>query len=276
MYKVTVSIVVYGPDIVFLGKVINSLMKDPALSKVILVDNSPQPLKGFCIDRYNGRLEYVYNGKNIGFASAHNIAINKIINSSKYHLILNPDVYFEGDLISKICAYMDRNEDVGMLIPKILYPDGSTQFLCKLLPTPFDLIFRRFVPFKKILENRTRVYELRFTGYNAIMNVPSLSGCFMFTRTSVLKEVEGFDERYFLYMEDIDLCRRVHSKYKTVFYPEVTAYHVYEKGSYKNIKLLRYHFVSAIKYFNKWGWIFDKYRRDINKKTLKDLKYSGR
>lgn len=104
-----------------------------------------------------------------------------------------------------------------------------------------------------------------------MMNVPYLSGCFMFLRVSVLKEVGLFDERYFMYLEDTDLSRRIHKKYKTIYYPFVHIIHEYSKGSYKNIKLLIYHIHSAIKYFNKWGWIFDKERREINTKVLREL-----
>jgi GT2 family glycosyltransferase len=152
----------------------------------------------------------------------------------------------------------------------------TIQYLCKLLPTPFDLFGRRFLnsgPFKKIVEKGNEIYELRFTGYDKIMEVPYLSGCFMFIRTEVLKKVGFFDERFFMYLEDTDLSRRIHRVSKTVYYPEVSIYHEYGKGSYKNPKLLKYHLDSAIKYFNKYGWFFDKERDEINKKTLKKLGY---
>lgn len=105
------------------------------------------------------------------------------------------------------------------------------------------------------------------------MEVPYLSGCFMFIRTKVLEKVGLFDERFFMYLEDTDLSRRIHKISKTIYYPYVHIYHEYGKGSYKNLKLLKYHIDSAIKYFNKWGWFFDKERDFINKTTLKKLKY---
>lgn len=103
------------------------------------------------------------------------------------------------------------------------------------------------------------------------MEVPSLSGCFMFMRVDVLKKVNGFDERFFMYAEDLDLCRRIGEVSKTMFYPMVAVYHEYEKGSYKNRKLLKYHLCSVIKYFNKWGWVFDKKRIQRNKECLDAL-----
>lgn len=78
----------------------------------------------------------------------------------------------------------------------------------------------------------------------------------MFARMSILKQVDGFDERYFMYAEDLDLCRRIGKVAQTMYYPKVSVYHAYAKGSYKNRKLLRYHMCSMIKYFNKWGWLW--------------------
>lgn len=153
-------------------------------------------------------------------------------------------------------------------MPKVLYPDGEIQYLCKLLPSPFDLIFRRFVPFEKWKDKRNEIYELRFTGYDEIMNIPYLSGCFMFLRVDILKKVGLFDERFFMYLEDTDLSRRIYRVAKNIFYPYVHIYHEYGKGSYKNKKLLMYHIQSAIKYFNKWGWFNDSERKKINQEIL--------
>jgi GT2 family glycosyltransferase len=97
------------------------------------------------------------------------------------------------------------------------------------------------------------------------MEVPHLSGCFMMLRTAVFETVGLFDERFFMYLEDVDYSRRVHTRYKTVYYPEVSVYHQYHKGSYKRWRNLKYHIVSAVKYFNKWGWFFDPERKTINR-----------
>lgn len=90
----------------------------------------------------------------------------------------------------------------------------------------------------------------------------------MFMRVSVLKQIGGFDERFFMYAEDLDLCRRIGEVAKTVYYPKVFVYHEYAKGSYKNKKLLKYHIQSVVKYFNKWGWVFDNKRRLVNQRFL--------
>ena len=180
---------------------------------------------------------------------------------------------FDPSTIEGLLHKAASDPSIGLLMPKIVYPNGDTQHLCKLIPSPKDLILRRFIPsdtIKKKLENR---YELRFFSYNEEAEIPILSGCFMMIRTSVLKTVGGFDERYFMYLEDVDLCRRISDISRLVYYPKVSIVHNYEKGSYKNKKLLIYHVKSAIKYFNKWGWVFDSKRSRINKRTLLNLKY---
>jgi len=128
------------------------------------------------------------------------------------------------------------------------------------------------LPKTNFFEKLDAFYELQFSGYKTEMNVPYLSGCFMFIRTEALICVGLFDENFFMYLEDTDLNRRIHAKYQTVFYPDVSVIHEYEKGSYKQLKLLLYHIRSAIYYFNKWGWFFDRERGDINSQCLSSIK----
>ena len=269
-YQITVSVVVCQNDTDILKKCIDSVLGTNLKTKVYVVDNSPtDKIRLFC---NSPKINYIFNNANTGYGRGHNIAIRKAMEQkSRYHLVLNPDVYFEKGTIEKLYDFMENNPDIGLAMPKILYPDGSIQYLCKLLPTPMDLIRRRFFPASKYLDKRNFLYELRFTGYDKIMDVPYLSGCFMFVRTEVLSRAGLFDERFFLYLEDVDLSRRIHKHYRTVYYPEISVFHQYEKSSYKNSKLLKYHLRSAIRYFNKWGYFFDKDRQEINKKILKKL-----
>jgi GT2 family glycosyltransferase len=197
------------------------------------------------------------------------MALRKVLEQSKYHLILNPDVYFDADVISKIYSFMEDHDTIGQVMPKVFYPDGRLQHLCKLLPTPKTLILRRFLNFlKQSLHRENYHYELQFSGYNRVMDVPFLSGCFMFLRTEALKKVGLFDERFFLYTEDTDLTRRIHKHYRTVFFPDATIYHYHQRGSYNDFVLMLRNVQSAIRYFNKWGWTADVERDLFNEKTL--------
>lgn len=218
------------------------------------------------------RITYIHSA-NLGYGAGHNIAIQEAMDiGATYHIVVNPDIYFNEGVIEALATYMDAHLQVGLVMPKILYPEGEIQYLCKLLPSPSDLLLRRFFPCERYLKKKNWNYELRFTDYNQEMEVPSLSGCFMFMRIAVLEKVGGFDERYFMYAEDLDLCRRIGKVSRTMYYPNVSVCHAYAKGSYKNWKLLKYHISSIIKYFNKWGWLWDTDRKKTNKMILNNLK----
>lgn len=262
---ITASLVLYNNSLRQLNKIIKSVFDTPRISKLYLIDNSPtNTLKALAT---NTRVEYIFNNANLGYGAGHNIALKQALTQSKYHLVLNPDIAFENDTIEALCQYMEDNPGVGLVMPKVTYPNGSLQYTCKLLPTPFDLILRRFLP-ASFTRNRMYRFEMRQTGYNKIMEVPYLSGCFMFLRVDALKKVGLFDERFFMYPEDIDLTRRIYVHYKTIFYPYAQITHVHERASYKSVKLLLVHIFNMIKYFNKWGWFIDKERVRINKKIV--------
>lgn len=270
---ITGSIVTYKNSTDQLNKSIQSFLnsKIDCYIKLYVINNSPN----YCYDELvsDERIEYIVNSKNIGFGAGHNIAIRKSIGASKYHLVLNPDIYFTNDIIKILYDFMEENSDIGLVAPRVLFTDGQINYICRLIPTPLGLIVRRFIPFKAIVDKRDAIYELKFSEYEKLMDVPCLSGCFMFIRTKALEKAGIFDERFFLYLEDVDLSRRIHRFYRTVFYPNVTVYHEGGKLSYKNKKVLIYHIFSAIKYFNKYGWFYDKERAIVNKKTLQQLGY---
>lgn len=265
-YLITGSIVTYHNNKKILSEAMASFLNTSLNVKLYIVDNSSDDsIRSLCTDQ---RCEYIYPGKNLGFGTAHNIAMRRAVEESEYHLVLNPDIFFDAGVLEKIVEYMNDNPDVGQLMPKIYYPSGEVQHLCKLLPAPADLFLRRFFPWLPGAAGRNRKYELLDTGYDKIMNIPYLSGCFMFLRTSAIKEIGYFDERIFMYIEDCDLTRRIHERYKTIFYPEVKVVHHYTKGSYKNIRLMLYNIHGAIIYFSKYGWIFDEERKKINQRVL--------
>ena len=263
-----VSIVLYKHPVSEIAPLVECLQQSKVVSQVFLIDNSPVENPDF----KTLNVTYQFTGKNSGYGAGHNIAIRQTLEQDlPYHLVINPDIAFQPEILSEIVDFMNNNPEIGLLMPKILYPTGEIQYLCKLIPTPFDLIIRRFLPKSWTLE-RTKEFELRASGYNHIMNVPYLSGCFMFLRTEALKQVGVFDERFFMYPEDIDLTRRIHRQFRTVFYPEASIVHHHAQSSYLSTRMLIIHIFNMIRYFNKWGWIFDKERRKVNREILKQFK----
>lgn len=260
-----VSIVIYKQVWSEVASLIQTLKDSDLVNKIYIIDNSPTSSAEF----NQPGLCYFYTGKNLGYGAAHNIALRRSISQKvTYHLVVNPDINFDSSILKTITLFMDANSAVGHLMPKVLYPNGELQYLCKLLPTPADLFVRRFLP-ASWNEKKMRKFEMRDTGYSKVMDVPYLSGCFMFLRTEALEKVGLFDERFFMYPEDIDLTRRISQQYRTVFFPEVTVIHHHAKSSYTNGKLMLIHSWNLVRYFNKWGWIFDKERKAINRKHSK-------
>ena len=269
MSDINLSIVLYNNSYSEVLALVHRVIGSSQINRIYLVDNSERPSAKF---EGMNKVKYIFNKSNIGYGSAHNIAIKESIEQNvKYHIVINPDIYVEQNAIEELSRFMDDNESVGMVMPQVLYPNGDIQYLCKQLPSPSDLFLRRFFSFTDYAKKMIYRYELRQMGDDIQFDIPSLSGCFMFFRIEVLKKIGLFDSRYFMYMEDVDLCRRVHQVARTAFYPKVDVIHAYGKGSYYSFKLMRAHTYSAIKYFNKWGWFFDKERKNINDRILQKI-----
>ena len=271
MFNLTVSIVTYKTDPNQLIRCLRSLELYTGSIFIYLIDNSPSN-DLFAISQEHNNIEYVHLSHNPGFGCGHNEGIRRAAEKkANFHLVLNADIYFYSDIITPLLGHMNRNSNVGMIMPKILNPDNSIQRLCKLVPTPLDLLARRLLPksLRKLVGER---FELHSTGYDKIMYVPYLSGCFMLIRKKTLENVGTFDERFFMYPEDIDLSRRIASLQDTIFFPLVSAYHEHGAESHKSMKMFLIHSYNICKYFNKWGWLYDPGRSKLNKKTISLLK----
>ena len=270
-HKISASIVIYNTPEYQLSRLLKCIELSKIINHTYLIDNSPNPSN---LDLYKlPWVTYIASKSNAGYGAGHNHALRIAIEKFDFHFVLNPDIYFESEAIISMITRMCQDASIGQLMPKVIYPDGSLQYLCKLIPTPFDLFLRRFLPapLKVLAQQKADTFELRFTEYKYEMNVPYLSGCFMLFRNSCLKEVGLFDERFFMYPEDVDISRRMHVKYKTIFFPGALIVHDHAKESFKSKKMLWIHVVNMCRYFNKWGWFFDAERKAINEKTLKTL-----
>ena len=269
--KITSCIVLYRNDIKMLREAIDSFLNTNLNVKLYLVDNSAtDELKILVTD---SRIEYIHNPANPGFGASHNIAIQMAIDAgSKYHFIVNPDIYFEGDVVSEMVQYMEKDNSIGMMMPQILNLDGSIQNLPKLLPSPLSILWRKIKKPVAAYQKFINEYELRNVPKGLIYNAPILSGCFTLLNLHAIKEIGLYDDNYFMYFEDWDLSRRMHVKYKTIYFPKVSVYHGYDSGANKNSKLFKIFVNSAVTYFNKWGWFFDSERRKINNEALSQFK----
>lgn len=265
--KVIASVVLYKHSYSDIASTLDSLLNDSVIDKIILVDNGNHC--EWTEQFVNNKVEVIKISSNKGFGAGHNEVFTKFINKAEYFLVCNPDVSFEKNQISKLYNFSVQN-NIDFSIPKILYPDNSLQHSCKLLPGPLQLFMRRFCI--KLSNNKNEKYELRFADYNFPFFAPSFSGCCLLIRNNVIKKIRGFDERFFLYMEDVDLSRRICSEsFKSSYCPYSEVFHEAQRRSYLNVTYLFYHIVSAFKYFNKWGWLLDKERKSLNSKCLRQF-----
>lgn len=262
----TASIVLYNNDVDVINNNLHCLV-NYGIDKIYLIDNSPvDKLRTLSSE---SRIEYIHNPLNPGFGAAHNIAIQKSIASGcKYHFIVNPDIYFDKDVITPLVEYIKKNEEVGMIMPQILNEDGTIQNLPKLLPSPCSILLRKIKRPSGYYEKFIEKYELRNVPKIKIYNAPILSGCFTLLNLKAIQEVGMYDDNFFMYFEDWDLSRRMHQKYKTIYFPLVSVYHGYESGANKSFKLFKIFIRSAFTYFNKWGWFIDNERTKMNNRAL--------
>lgn len=266
-----ISIVLYRPaweqEVLPL---VQELLRVKNLRKIYLLDNSEkewlrEQIKSQQSPFESKKVRYMAMPSNLGYGTAHNVALREsAYYKTEFHLVMNSDIRVKAEDIDAMHDWMIANPQVGLLMPKVINPDGSQQYLAKRLPSPLDVFGRRFLP-AALMARRNRRYELRDKDLTRPINAPYLSGCFMFLRTKAAVEAGLFDERYFMYPEDIDLTRTIHRNYLTLYYPEWTIVHAHARDSYKNKHMLRIHIRNMCRYFNKWGWLFDRERRRFNR-----------
>ncbi len=151
---------------------------------------------------------------------------------------------------------MDENPEVGLMAPKIGYPNGDIQHLNKRDPSFFNLFARRFLPrfmqksspIKKKMDH----YIILDKGYETNYEVPYMSGCFMLFRREIFEQLNGFDEKFFMYLEDTDITRRAREISKCIYNSKASIIHHWERGSYKSWKLTWISIKSSFYYFRKW------------------------
>lgn len=192
----------------------------------------------------------IESGENSGFGAGHNKVIPFL--ESDYHAVINPDILLKDDVLTELAEYAEKDSEIGLLSPQIRFEDGRLQMLAKRNPTVRYLGGHWFHKGDEPDRLMTEYCMLDMPD-DEPFEITNATGCFMFFRTSVFRQLGGFDERFFMYLEDCDIARRVSEKYKALHYPMATVYHLWERESKRNKKLLLIHIQSIIKYFLKWG-----------------------
>ena len=184
---ITASIVTYNNNLLDLEGILRSLLVSP-VQKLWIIDHSDNFMgledelreyrrRDDVYLQHEGRgfqMEFIRE-TNKGYGTGHNVALRLALEEgSRYHLVVNPDVWFGSEVIPALWRLMEEDESIAQVMPKVLYLNGSVQCLAKLLPTPLDLFCRFFMPGKLIAKRNDR-FELKHSGYDTVMNVPFLS-----------------------------------------------------------------------------------------------------
>lgn len=242
--------------------------------EIIVVENNsgddlselaaPSSVLGLKPDIKLADTKLIESPRNLGMGGGNNLGIK--LAKGEFVLILNPDTVLRPDAINIMIDYLRSNVKVGLIGPKLFYPDGSLQLSCLRFPTFFIPILRRTF-LGDYFSNERNSFTMSNFDHASIAEVDWLMGsCLLFRRC--LKNKDGsdffplFDERYFMYFEDTDLAREIKSRgYIVIYHPDAIVIHDHARESAKNPwyiavfkdKLTWTHIMSWFKYFIKWG-----------------------
>jgi len=193
-YDVVGSIVTYKTELQEVQQAIRQFLAVPLRLHLCIIDNSPTALPRSC---YNDpRISYYFANGNLGYGRAHNIALRASLGHTRYNLVMNTDITYSPDVVTRLVSFMDANPQAGLAGPKVLYPNGSLQHVCRLLPTPANMFLRRFLPRSPWTRRADAFYELRWWNHRCIANIPYFQGSFMLLQTQLCNRLGGFDERF--------------------------------------------------------------------------------
>ena len=194
--------------------------------EVMVVNNSRQDRELPGIEANFPQARFIHNTHNVGFARANNQAARMAVGTTL--VFMNPDSVLTPGCMGEMFAYLQSHPEVGVLGPKVLNLDGSIQFSCRAFPTVWSGLFNRYSLLTRLFPNNrfSRQYLMTDFDHNEIRTVDWVSGCFMMIAKHVFQDVGEFDENFFLFIEDIDLCQAMKNKgYRVVYYPPATIFH---------------------------------------------------
>lgn len=200
---------------------------------------------------------FLTNCDNSGYGRAVNRLVAELGELPPYIGVLNTDLSWQLGTFERLIAWLQENQEVNLAVPQILDPAGKPQKLCKQNPTVLGLFSRRFLPDwlkPSWLKRYDRWYVMADQNYQQVFEAPYLSGCCMLIKSEAFRQVGGFDERYFLYLEDADLTRSLARHGGCVHLPVASVVHNWGRGNYRNLGLMMVNVASAWNYFRKWGW----------------------
>ena len=268
--SVTVVIVSYNSR-GFLHRCLESLHEDPSslVSGIIVVDNASSDGSAAMVDADFPAVTLLKNPANLGYAAAVNQGIRAA--ATRYFLILNPDVETGAGAIRALWEFMEKTPDAGIAGCKLLNPDGTLQMSCRTFYTiPLVLLRRTFLARLFPDSRLVREHLMLDWPHDSDMQVDWVNGACMMVRREAYENVGGMDERFFLYLEDVDWCYRMKKHGWRVYYVHSgSMIHHYQRESAGSLpdRALMSHLLSTLRFYDKWGsalYMLRKERRLIS------------
>jgi nucleoside-diphosphate-sugar epimerase/GT2 family glycosyltransferase len=268
------SLVIYKPDLKTLERTLLALQESGRLAKIdfdlrlelSIVDNSCDPvlhdqLRQWLEERRAGLRDWTVHflraEGNVGYGRGNNLVIEQV--QSDYHLVVNPDLFLEPDALAQALLFLEAHPETGLLTPAVFGEDGVRHYLCKRNPTLFVMFLRSF-SFKWLQSWFTTTlaeFEMRDCNYDKqISDVEYPTGACMFFRTSVLKQIKGFDPAFFLHYEDADIGRRALQVARVIYVPQVRVIHQWARDTHRSWSSRLVTVRSGLLYWRKWGGVF--------------------
>ena len=254
-YSVSVGIVFYNPSKKNIQQNIieakNIIDKSKNEVTFYFVDNGSTVTEVFDDNEMPSGVHLLRLESNLGFGGGHNQILNSV--NSDVHIVMNPDIHLADVAALDMAINYLMEHKVSLISPQLKSSNGEIQLLNRLEPTVFDLAIR-FLG-SSFLPNRQAGFVKKESGYDGtIQHIENATGAFMIMKTLDLKKIGGFDERYFMYMEDTDLTKSVNTFGNgALYYPSLVLEHGWQRDNHSLKGSLRM-INSMIKYFNKWGW----------------------
>lgn len=234
---ITVSIVSHGHG-AMLPSLIDQLLACSQIDQVIITLNISEQVP--IAER--ARVKVIKNNSLKGFGSNHNQAFQ--LCNSEFFCVLNPDISFQSNPFSALLEAA-FSEKVGLLAPLIQNPSGSVEDSVRRFPTPLSILCRRFFGYQD---------AYTFTASSPNFCPEWVGGMFMLFKSPIFAQLGGFDERYYLYVEDVDICARLWQLgYQVLVCPSVSVIHDARRASRRSWQHLSWHIQGLIRFFVKYG-----------------------
>lgn len=266
MPKVVGSIVVFNQKIPVIRRTIETFLASAPSAEVYIWDNSKTDLISQDLKRiFPSHVHYLKSPENSGYGRGNNSVFDQLSYDFDYFCILNPDLEIPQATIPQLISYLEEHPQLGLISGTVQGDEGKVHEVHKLLPSfshYLKTILYRLL--KKPMQEQTLVADKVAQG--APYRLPILSGCFLFFKQSHYKELNGFDDRFFLYFEDYDLTLRSFMMNKSIVLPDAKIIHKWARESHRRWKLFFAHMKSGMQFYAKWGFS-NKFPSQVNAKA---------